>query len=324
MAQAIMLREFGAPERLQCEEIALDDPGPGELRIRHTAVGVNFHDIYVRTGLYRTLPLPGIPGIEASGIVEAIGPGVTGFVAGDRICYVTGTYGAYASARNLPASLALKLPVGIAEEVAAAAILKGLTACMLLRYEYPVAAGDFVLVHAAAGGVGQLLCRWASHLGATVIATVGDPRKEATARACGAHHVLSSRDERLVEQIREITGGRGVSVAYDSVGRDSFQQSLASLAFFGKLVNFGQASGPVAPFEVSQLAARSNALSRPIIFHYLRDAAMQQKLASETLAALSNGVLAVEIGLRLPLADAAAAHRAIEARETTGSTILIP
>ncbi|MGW9331769.1 quinone oxidoreductase family protein [Bosea sp. NPDC055594] len=323
MATAIVLREFGGPEQLQCEEITLPAPGPGELRVRHTAVGVNFHDIYVRSGLYRTLPLPGIPGIEASGVVEAVGQGVAGFVEGDRICYVTEAYGAYASARNLQASLALKLPCGITDEVAAAAILKGVTACMLLRYEYPVAAGDTVLIHAAAGGVGQLLCRWANHLGATVIATVGDARKEAIARACGAHHVLLSRDSDLVARINEITDGRGVSVAYDSVGRDSFQSSLAALAYFGKIVNFGQSSGSVPAFQVSQLAARSNALSRPIIFHYLRDAAMRQRLACETFAALADGVLAVEIGLRLPLLEAAEAHRALEARETTGSTILI-
>lgn len=193
MATAIVLREFGGPERLRCEEVALADPGPGELRVRHTAVGVNFHDVYVRSGLYRTLPLPGIPGIEASGVIEAVGPGVADFAEGDRICYVTGSYGAYASARNLPSSLALRLPAGVSDEIAAAGILKGLTACMLLRYEYPVAVGDTVLIHAAAGGVGQLLCRWARHLGATVIATVGDARKEAIALACGAHHVLTSQ-----------------------------------------------------------------------------------------------------------------------------------
>ncbi len=324
MAKAILLRDYGGPEQLRSEAIVLPDPAPGELRVRHTAVGINFHDVYVRSGLYRTLDLPGIPGIEASGVIEGVGAGVSGFAVGDRICYVTGSYGAYATARNLPAALAMKIPDGVSDETAAAAILKGLTACMLLRYEYPVAKGDTVLVHAAAGGVGQLLCRWAAHLGATVIATVGDARKEAIARACGAQHVLSSRAGDLAARIGEITGGRGVAVAYDSVGRDSFQVSLAALAFFGKLVNFGQSSGPVPPFEVSQLAARSNSLSRPIVFHYLRDAAMRDKLAAETFAALAAGVLAVEIGLRLPLAEAAEAHRALEARETTGSTILIP
>lgn len=324
MTAAIVLSEYGGPEKLEFREVDLPAPGPGELRLRHTAVGVNFHDIYVRTGSYRTLPLPGIPGIEAAGVVEALGEGVTGFSVGDRVCYATGGYGCYAAARNLPAAIALKLPDRVSDETAAAGILKGLTACMLLRYEYPVVAGQHVLIHAAAGGVGQLLCRWASHLGANVIATVGDTRKAQIARDCGAHHVLQSGDENLVEQVRELTGGEGVSVAYDSVGRDSFQKSLATLAFFGKLVNFGQSSGPVPAFEVSQLAARSNAVSRPIIFHYLRDHALAQRLATETLQALSDGVLKVEIGSRLPLAQASEAHRALAARETTGSTILIP
>lgn len=324
MTSAIILRSHGGPERLQLEQAALSDPGPGELRVRHLAIGVNFHDIYVRSGLYRTLALPGIPGIEASGVVEDVGPGVRDFAPGDRICYVTGSYGAYAAQRNLPDNLALKLPDAVDHETAAATILKGLTACMLLRREYPVKVGDHILVHAAAGGVGQLLCRWAGHLGAVVIGTVGDTRKEAVARAAGAAHVFSSADRDLVTKVMEITRGQGVAVAYDSVGRDSFQTSLSSLSYFGKLVNFGQSSGPVPPFEVSQLAARSNSLSRPIIFHYLRDPVALRQMAAEVFALIGRGVLKADIGLRLPLAEAAEAHVRLEGRGTIGSTILLP
>lgn len=324
MTSAIILGSHGGPELLQLEQAELPDPGPGELRVRHVAIGVNFHDIYVRSGLYRTLALPGIPGIEASGVVEEVGPEVSDFVPGDRICYVTGSYGAYAAQRNLPQELALKLPNDVDHETAAATILKGLTACMLLCREYPVKAGDHILVHAAAGGVGQLLCRWADHLGAVVIGTVGDLRKEAVARAAGAAHVFSSSDQDLVAKVMEITKGQGVAVAYDSVGRDSFQTSLSSLSYFGKLVNFGQSSGPVPSFEVSQLATRSNSLSRPIVFHYLRDPRVLREMAAEVFALMGGGILKADIGLRLPLAQAAEAHAMLESRRTIGSTILLP
>lgn len=324
MTSAIILRSYGGPERLVPEQAELPDPGPGELRVRHVAIGVNFHDVYVRSGLYRTLALPGIPGIEASGVVEQVGPSVRNFVPGDRVCYVTGHYGAYAARRNLPENLALKLPDAVDHETAAATILKGLTACMLLRREYPVKAGDHILVHAAAGGVGQLLCRWADHLGAVVIGTVGDQRKEAVARAAGAAHVLSGSDEKLASKVMEITKGQGVAVAYDSVGRDSFQASLSSLAYFGKLVNFGQSSGPVPPFEVSQLAARSNSLSRPIVFHYLRDPSVLREMAAEVFVLIGRGILQADIGLRLPLSQASEAHARLEGRRTIGSTILLP
>lgn len=324
MTPAIILRSHGGPEQLALEQVGLPDPGPGELRVRHVAIGVNFHDVYVRSGLYRTLELPGIPGIEASGVVEEIGAGVRNFAPGDRICYVTGSYGAYSEQRNLPENLALKLPDDVDHDTAAATILKGLTACMLLRREYPVKAGDHVLVHAAAGGVGQLLCRWAEHLGAVVIGTVGDAGKEAVARAAGAAHVLSSSDQDLAASVMAITKGQGVAVAYDSVGRDSFQASLSSLSYFGKLVNFGQSSGPVPPFEVSQLAARSNSLSRPIIFHYLREPSVLRKMAAEVFALIQRGILKADIGLRLPLANAAEAHARLEGRRTIGSTILLP
>lgn len=233
MPNAIVLRQHGGPETLRTEPIDIGTPGPGEIRLRQTAIGVNFHDIYVRSGLYASLTLPGIPGIEAAGIVEAIGPDVTHVRPGDRIAYVTGAYGAYAQERLLPADLALKLPDNVNERTAAALILKGLTARMLLHRVHPISAGDIVLVHAAAGGVGRLLVQWARHLGATVIGTVGSEAKAEEATSCGAHHTILYRQEDFVARVRAITNGRGVDVAYDSVGHDTFQGSLDALALRG-------------------------------------------------------------------------------------------
>jgi NADPH2:quinone reductase len=239
MATAIVLRRYGGPEALTAEWVEVGRPGSGELRVRQTAVGVNFHDCYVRSGLYRTLALPGIPGIEAAGVVEDVGPDVSGFAVGDRIAYVTGQYGAYASERLMPASWALRLPDGISEAVAATVLLKGLTTEMLTREVHPPKAGEVVLVHAAAGGVGRLLCRRARQLGATVIGTAGSEAKAEIARAAGCAHVILYRQEDFVARVKEITDGRGVDVAYDSVGRDTFDGSLESLALRGHLVNFG-------------------------------------------------------------------------------------
>ena len=324
MAEAIVLEAFGGPEALRLRDVAPGQPGPGELLVRQTAIGVNFHDVYVRTGLYRTLSLPGVPGIEAAGIVLAAGPGVTGFQRGERIGYITATYGAYAAERVLPAALALHLPDGLGDVAAASILLKGMTACMLLRHVHQVGPGQTVLVHAAAGGVGQLLCRWASHLGATVIGTVGSEAKAAIARACGAAHVILYRSEDFVARVREITGGEGVAVAYDAVGKDTFLGSLESLAYLGKLVNFGQASGPVDPLPPSRLAARSNSLYRPVVFHYVRERAALEAIAAATFQAIANGVLRPETARQLPLAQAAEAHRALEGRQVSGSVVLTP
>ena len=324
MTQAIVLREFGGPNALRLEPIELGDPGPGELRIRQTAVGVNFHDVYVRSGLYRTLALPGIPGIEAAGVVEAVGPDVTGFAAGDRIAYVTSRYGAYASHRILPAELAIHLPPGMDDRIAATALLKGLTAEMLVRQVHAIQPGETVLVHAAAGGVGRLLCQWASHLGATVIGTAGSEARADLARSMGCHHTILYRQENFVDRVREITGGRGVDVAYDSVGKDTFLGSLDCLAIRGHLVNFGQSSGSVEPFEVSRLAARSNSLTRPIVFHYFAKRPALERMAAALFDVMARGVLTVEPGMGYPLADAAAAHAALEAREAPGPLLLIP
>ena len=324
MTQAIVLREFGGPNALRPEPIELGNPGPGELRIRQTAVGVNFHDVYVRSGLYRTLALPGIPGIEAAGVIEAVGPDVTGFAAGDRIAYVTSRYGAYASHRILPAELAIHLPPGMDDRIAATALLKGLTAEMLVRQVHAIQPGETVLVHAAAGGVGRLLCQWASHLGATVIGTAGSEARAELARSMGCRHTILYRQENFVERVREITGGRGVDVAYDSVGKDTFLGSLDCLAIRGHLINFGQASGSVEPFEVSRLAARSNSLTRPIVFHYFTQRPALERMAAALFDVIAQGVLTGEPGTCYPLADAAAAHAALEARAAPGPLLLIP
>ncbi|MBR0649570.1 quinone oxidoreductase [Roseomonas terrae] len=324
MPRAIMLREHGGPQVLRAETIEVGAPGAGELLVRQTAIGVNFHDCYVRSGLYRTLPLPGIPGIEGAGVVEAVGAGVTGFAPGDRVGYVTGRYGGYASHRLLPAAVALKLPEGMSEALAASVLLKGLTVDMLIRRVHRVEAGQTILVHAAAGGVGRLLCQWASALGATVIGTVGSAAKAAIAREAGCAHVVLYRDQDFVAEVQRITGGRGVDAAYDSVGRDTFDGSLDCLARCGHLVNFGQASGPVPAFEVQRLAAKSNSVTRPIVFHYLAERPALEAMAASLFDALSSGVLRAQPGASLPMDDAARAHELLESRQADAPLILLP
>jgi NADPH:quinone reductase len=324
MTHAIVLREVGGPDKLQYESIEVGEPGRDDLRVRHTAIGVNFHDTYVRSGLYRTLTLPGIPGLEAAAVVEKVGSNVTSFVPGDRVCYIDAAYGAYSQTRILPARLALRLPDTISDEAAASLGIKGFTACMLLRHVHAVHSGETVLIHAAAGGVGQPLVRWAKHLGATVIATVGSQKKAVIARECGADHVILYRDESFVERVAQITQGRGVDVVYDSVGADTFSSSVDCLGYQGTLVNFGQSSGPVAPFTISRLAVRSNAVVRPMLFHYIRDRPALEAMASDTFDALESGVIQAQIGLRLPLSRAAEAHIALESRATSGSAVLLP
>lgn len=319
-----MLRAYGGPEVLRAEPVEVPAPGPGELRIRQTAVGVNFHDCYVRSGLYRTLPLPGVPGIEAAGVVEAVGPGVTGFAVGERIGYVTGAYGAYASHRVLPAAVALRLPAGMDERLAASVLLKGLTAEMLLRQVHRVEAGQTILVHAAAGGVGRILCQWAVHLGATVIGTAGSAAKAEVARAAGCAHVVLYREQDFVAEVARITGGRGVDAVYDSVGQDTFDGSLECLAPRGHLVNFGQASGPVPPFQVQRLAAKSNSLTRPILFHYIAGRAALEAMATALFAVLESGAVGAEPGASLPLAEAARAHHLLESRQAEAPLVLLP
>jgi NADPH2:quinone reductase len=324
MSYAIVLRETGAPDKLRYEAVEVGEPGPGELLIRHTVIGVNFHDSYVRSGLYSTLTLPGIPGLEGAAVVEKVGPGVSGFAIGDRIAYIDTSYGAYSQRRLLSAQLALHLPDNVTDEAAASLTIKGFTACVLLKKVHAVRPGETLLIHAAAGGVGQPLVRWAKHLGATVIATVGSKEKAATARECGADHVILYREESFVERVAQITSGKGVDVAYDSVGADTFSGSLESLGYLGTLINFGQSSGAVPPFVVSRLAAKSNTIVRPILFHYIRDRASLESVAKESFGAIESGVIRSEIGLRLPLSQAAEAHTRMESRTTVGQIVLVP
>ena len=324
MSRGIVLREPGGPEKLLYESVPVGDPGADELLIRHTAIDVNFHDTYVRSGLYKTFKPPGIPGLDAAAVVEKIGANVKEFAVGERIYYIDAAYGAYCERRVLPAHLAVPVPDDISDEVAAGVTLKGMTVSMLVQHVHAVRPGETLLIHAAAGGVGQPLVRWAKHLGATVIATVGSEPKAVIARECGADHVILYRSENFVARVAQITQGRGVDVAYDSVGADTFAGSIECLGFLGTLVNFGQSSGPVPPFSISTLANRSNGVIRPMLFHYIRDRPALAAMAAETFAALREGVIHGDIGQRFPLSRAGDAHIALESRATSGATVLLP
>lgn len=324
MTRIVVIKEPGGPEVLQTAETELPPPSPGELRLRQVAIGVNYHDVYVRSGLYQTLPLPGIPGIEAVGIVDEVGGGVTRFSPGDRIGYVTGQYGCYAEARNLDAALAVKIPPQITDVQAAASLMKAFTVAMLVHRVHRLQRGETILVHAAAGGVGQLLCSWARHLGATVIGTVGSSEKAEIARAHGVEHVILYRQEDVAARVAEITGGAGVAVVYDSVGADTFDGSVAALGFEGHLIGYGQASGPVPPFAMSLLASRSLTVSRPIVFHYLRTPDRLATMAEQVFDAFARGIIRPIEPTVLPLEQAAEAHRLLEARQSPGGVVLVP
>lgn len=319
-----MLREHGGPERLDLEPLRVGDAGAGELRIRHRAISVNFHDTYVRTGQYRTLALPGVPGIDAVGIVEQVGVGVSGFSIGDRIAYIEPGYGAYSSARLLSATRAFKIPDELDDVAAAATLLRGATVAMLVGKVHAITPGCRVLVQAAAGGVGRLLCSWARQLGAFVIGTAGSAEKAAVARAAGAHEVILYRDEDVAAGVLALTDGAGVQLVYDSCGRDTFEHSIRSLDYCGHLVLFGQSSGPVAPFAPALLAERSLTVSRPILFHYLRAPGAADAIIAQTLNALADGVIAPMDVITLPLHRAADAHRIIESRTGPGAVVLVP
>lgn len=325
MNHALMVYDYGGSDTLQWQEVQLAKPASGEVRIKHSAVGLNFIDVYHRTGLYPAGKLPFIPGLEAAGTVESVGEGVTEFAPGDRVAYAGGPLGAYAESRNFPAERLIKLPEGIGERQAAAMMLKGMTAEYLIRRTYPVQAGETILIHAAAGGVGQLLCQWALALGAEVIATVGSEKKAEVVRSLGCHHIINYRNGDIVDRVRAITGGTGIPVVYDSVGKDTFQASLSVLAPRGTLVSFGQASGKVPPFDITQLSAKGSLyLTRPTLFDYTRT--REQLLQSS--AALFDAILGREIKLEIaqeyPLREAAKAHQALESRRTRGSTLLLP
>ncbi|MDX9996229.1 MAG: quinone oxidoreductase [Rhodocyclaceae bacterium] len=326
MSHAIRIHATGGPEVLRWEEVGAGETAlqPGEARIRHAAVGLNFIDVYHRTGLY-PLPLPSGIGLEGAGVVEAIGSGVSDIAVGDRVAYAGGPVGAYAEVRTIPADRLVKLPDAIDFNTAAAMMLQGMTTQYLLRRTYRVQAGDTILIHAAAGGVGLLVCQWAKSLGATVIGTVGSDEKAALARAHGCDHPIVYTRENFVARAREITGGAGVPVVYDSIGKDTFTGSLDCLRPLGMMVSFGSASGPVPPFDLSELAKRGSLfLTRPSLFAYTAQRADLLQSAGELFDMVVAGKLKVEVNQTYPLREAARAHADLEARRTTGSTILLP
>ena len=323
-ANAIRIHETGGPEVLSWDTVEVARPGPGEILLRQTAVGLNFIDTYHRTGLYPLPDLPAVLGREAAGIVEEIGAGVSEPAVGDRVAYALHP-GSYAELRVIPADRVVRLPQEIDDRMAAGAMLKGLTAQYLLRRTYPVRAGETILLHAAAGGVGLIACQWAKHLGATVIGTVGTPEKTDLARAHGCDHPVLYDREDFVERVREITGGKGVRVVFDSVGRDTFERSLDCLAPRGLMVSFGQASGAVPPLNLGVLAQKGSLfLTRPTLATYIATREDLVSAAEELFEVLRRGAVKVEIGQTYPLKDAARAHRELEQRKTTGSSLLIP
>ena len=325
MTKAIVMNETGGADVLRWMEHDPGLPEPGEVLIRHEAVGLNFIDVYHRTGLYPLPSFPAVPGMEGAGIVETVGEGVTELSPGDRVAYAGGPPGAYAQRRLIPDHRLVKLPEGITTRQAAAMMLQGMTARYLLRGCYNVNAGDTILIHAAAGGVGSIVCQWANHLGATVIGTVGTHEKADLAKANGCHHPILYAEEDFVEKVKEITNGGGVDVVYDSVGQSTFMQSLDCLRPMGTMTLFGQASGPIDPFDLGLLAAKGSLfLTRPSLMHYT---ARRQDLlahAADLFEVVEKDVVKVEIRQTYPLEEAAKAHRDLEDRKTTGSTVLIP
>lgn len=321
--RAIRFEQTGGPEVLQLVDVDTPAPGNGQILVRHQAIGINFIDTYQRSGLY-PVKLPSGLGLEAAGVVEAVGEGVTRFEVGDVAAY-NGAVGAYADYGVVADQRAVKLPAGVTPEVAAAALLKGMTAEFLLRRCYPLQAGQTALIHAAAGGVGQILVQWAKAIGAEVIATVGSDDKAARARALGADHVILYRDQDVAAEVKRITGGKGVPVSYDSVGKATFDGSLGSLARRGMLVSFGNASGPAPAIEPSRLQRGGSLfLTRPTLFDYVATTPELDESAAALFGLIVAGKVKIEIGQTFPLAEARRAHEALEARETIGSSLLIP
>lgn len=321
--KAIKFHKTGGPEVMQYEDITLDAPGPGEVRLRHTAIGVNYLDTYYRSGAY-PLPLPSGLGSEAAGVVEAVGEGVTTLKVGDRVAYGAGPIGSYSQARNMPANRLSKLPDTISDETAAAMMLKGMTVRYLLRETYKVKAGETILWHAVAGGVGLIAVQWAKHLGVRVIGTTS-PEKAALAKSMGCDEVINYTSENVAERVRELTDGKGVPVVYDGVGQATLNASLDSLSPFGLLVNFGSASGPVTGFDTGILAAKGSLyLTRPGLNTYVdSDEALQANVA-DLFDVVGSGAVRIEVNQTYPLADAVKAHQDLEGHKTTGSTILLP
>jgi len=327
MSKAIQISEFGGPEVLRLVDVEVGDPAPGEVRLRQHACGLNYIDVYHRTGLYpNTLPL--VLGMEGAGVVEAVGDGVTHLQPGDRVAYASRPPGAYAEVRVMPARCVVRLPEALSFEQGAAMMLKGLTVQYLLRKTLPqggLQAGDFVLMHAAAGGVGLIACQWAKALGLQLIGTAGGPQKCALARDYGAAHVIDYQREDFVERVKQITGGRGVKVVYDSIGKDTFERSIDCLQPFGLMVSFGNASGPVPPFNTGLLAAKGSLyLTRPTLFAHLATREGTQAMADELFQMVASGRVKIPVEQRYALADAAQAHRDLEARKTIGASVLLP
>lgn len=324
MSRAIRIHETGGPEVLRLEDIAVPVPAAGEVQVRHTAIGVNFIDVYDRTGFYPQ-PLPGGLGREAAGIVAAIGKKVRGLRVGDRVAYVHSEPGSYSEVRNVPADRVVKVPAGVTDEQAAVLMLKGMTACYLLRHTYRVQRGDVIVVHAAAGGVGLILSQWGRALGATVIGVVGNDEKAKLAKKNGCRHVLVRGRDPIAESVRKLTRGVGAHVVYDAVGKDTFFESLDCLRKRGMLVSYGSASGPVAPFSTAELVKRGSLfLTRPTLYDYTATRRDLEAVARETFAAVKKKWVKVRINQRYALADAAQAHRDLERRATTGASVILP
>lgn len=324
MIKAIRFEKVGGSDVLQYVDYDLPAPGKGQVRVKHSAIGVNFIDTYHRTGLY-PLPLPSGLGSEAAGTVEALGEGVANFKIGERVGYASGFIGSYAQGANVPADRLVKIPDSVSDEIAASVLLKGMTAQYLLRRIHPVKAGETIVFHAAAGGVGQIGCQWARHLGATVIGTTTSPNKVELAKANGCSHVLNSKDAGWEKQVRQITGGKGVPVVYDSIGKDTFLAGLDCLSPRGIMVTYGNASGPVDPFPPSALAAKGSLfVTRPVLAHYTSTPKELQDTADDLFAVIASGAVKVAINQRFALKDAAQAHDALTGKQTTGATILVP
>jgi NADPH2:quinone reductase len=323
MPHVIRIHQNGGPEQMQWEEVTVADPGPGEVRVRNTAIGLNYIDTYHRSGLY-PMPLPLVLGSEGAGVVEAVGPKVKEFKVGDRVAYAQ-PIGAYAEVLIRPVARLVKIPAGIKDETAAAMMLKGMTAWYLCRRTYRVKKGDTIVVHAAAGGVGQILCQWSKHLGATVIGTVGSDEKVALAKKVGCKHVVVMSREKLSERVKAITKGKGVPVVYDGVGKDTFMESLDCLAPRGLMASFGNASGAVPPVNIGILAQKGSLyLTRPTLVNYTATREDLLTAARELFAVVKKGAVKITVNQRYPLREAAQAHRDLESRKTTGSTVLLP
>ncbi len=325
MTKAIRIHETGGPEVLKWEDVAVGDPQEGEIRVRHTAVGLNFIDVYFRSGLYPGPALPFSIGLEACGVVEAVGAGVTELKAGDRIAYAAPPIGAYAEARVMPAAKAVKVPDGIEDQQAAAMMLQGMTAEYLLRRCYPVKKGQTVLYHAAAGGVGLIFCQWAKHLGVTVIGTVSSDEKAELAKAHGCTHPVIYTRDNFVDKVKELTGGKGVPVVYDGVGKTTFMDSLDCLSPRGTMVTFGQSSGAVEPLNTGLLSQKGSLyLTRPTLMTYTASREDTLESSGALFDVVKSGAVKIEVNQTFALKDAADAHRALEGRKTTGSTVLLP